>query len=212
MKSITLLFKVFLAVVICIAIVQISAVYLLRFMQPDLAPADLIVILSGSKERITYGCMVAAEQKTGNLMLINNSSEVLGKYAKRFDVPDSVAILDGAESRSSFEDIFHTVQTLKDGNFDSVILVSSDYHLPRTLFLLYAFNRAVGNELSIQYLATKKKADLVTRLQLLYNETVKLWGSTIEMGGCLITRQLPLDKDKLLQTRNWLKDILLFQV
>ena len=145
-------------------------------------------------------------------MLINNSSEVLGKYAKRFHVPESVAILPGAESRSSFEDIYHTLQTLKDGNFESVILVTSDYHLPRTLFLLYAFNRAVGNELSIQYLATEKKADLLTRLQLLYNETVKLWGSTIEMGGCLITRQLPLDKDKLLQTRNWLKDILLFQV
>lgn len=43
---------------ISIAAIQIVAVYLLRFMQPEMATADLVAILSGSKDLITSGCRI----------------------------------------------------------------------------------------------------------------------------------------------------------
>ena len=73
MNLLLTIIKYLLLVFITIAALQIGAVYLLRFLQPELTPADLVTIMSGSKDRITYGCRVAADTGVTHLMLINNS-------------------------------------------------------------------------------------------------------------------------------------------
>ena len=203
------LLKILLTVVLSIAVVQISAVYLLRFLQPELTPADLVSIMPGSKERINYGCMVAADPGAAHLMLTNNSPKALAKHAAKYDVPESVVLLPGGKSRSSFEDIHVTTQTAQDRNLKSVILVTSDYHLPRALFLMYAYNLSTGREVRVQYLATQKKTNPLDRLRLFYSEIVKFWGSIAEMSGYLLSGHLPLDSEKVLAIRNTLKKILL---
>ena len=208
MNLIRTVIKFLLLAFIAVAVLQIGAVYLLRSTEPDLAPADLISIMSGSRERIKNGCKVAAEQGRGNLMLINNTPQALEKYTVKFDVPDSVSLLSGGISRSSFEDIHIIVQTALDRNFKSVILVTSDYHLPRALFLMYAYNLSIGHKLRVQYMAPREKTSLRTRLWLLYSEVVKFWGSAAEMSGYLITGTLPLDSYTVMAVRNNLKKIL----
>ena len=196
-------------VFITIAALQIGAAYLLRFLQPELAPADLVAIMPSTKDRITYGCMVAANPGAAHLMLINNSPKALAKHAVKYGVPESVVLLPGGTSRSSFEDIHITVQTALDRNLKSVILVTSDYHLPRALFLMYAYNLSIGLLLRVQYMATQKQTSPLSRLQLFYSEIVKSWGRTVELGGYLLTKQLPLDSEKVLAMRNTLKKIFL---
>lgn len=203
------LIKFLLILVLIVGIIQIGAVYLLRLMQPDLKPADLVAIMPASKERIAAGCTIAATQSEGNLLLINNSHQALKKHAEKFNVPESVTLLSGSTSRSSFEDIHVIMQTAQERKLKSVILVTSDFHLPRALFLLYAYNWSTGKNLQIQYASIQGKRGPLARPLLLYSEIVKFWGSSAELGGFLFTNQLPLDSEKLLAVRNTLKKVLL---
>jgi hypothetical protein len=57
--------------------IQISAVYLLRVLQPDLTAADLVSIMPAAKERIAAGCMIAADPGAAHLILMNNSPKEL---------------------------------------------------------------------------------------------------------------------------------------
>ena len=142
--------KSLLLVFITIAALQIGAVYLLRFLQPELETADLVAIMPSSKDRIAKGCVAAANPGATHLMLINNSPQALAKHAAKYGVPEFVTMLPGGTSRLSFEGIHVTVQTALERNLRSVILVTSDFHLPRALFLMYACNLSIGRELRIQ--------------------------------------------------------------
>ena len=203
------LLKILLALFLFVGIVQISAVYLLRVSQPDLKPADLVSIMPASKERISAGCMIAADPGTAHLILMNSSPKALGKHAEKYNVPESVTLLPGSKSRSSFEDIHITMQTARERNLKSVILVTSDFHLPRALFLIYAYDWSTGQKLHIQYASIQDKRSPLARLLLYYSEIVKFWGSAAELGGFLVTNQLPLDSEKILAVRNSLKKMLL---
>jgi uncharacterized SAM-binding protein YcdF (DUF218 family) len=201
-----------LACIICIAILQIGAFFYLASRQKNLTSADLVVVLPGSSERISAGCRTAVETKTDNLMLINSSTKKLQNYAKKNNVPETVKLLAGGSSRSSFEDVYNTVQTIKNHHFTSIIVVTSDYHIPRILFLLYTHLAFSKKGVSIQFKSTQKQHKLNQILRLYYNEVVKLWGSSVEMGGYLVNNQLMLDSKRFLQIRTWLKSHLLFQV
>ena len=201
-----------LAFIICIAIIQIGAVFYLPNRNQDLTPADLVVILPGSSERIAAGCRAVAETKANNLMLINGSTKKLQNYAKKNNVPETVNLLAGGISRSSFEDIYNTVQTIKKHHSTSVIVVTSNYHIPRILFLLYTQLAFTKGNVSIQFKSTQKQQSLKQNLQLYCNEVVKLWGSSFEMSGYLVNNQLMLDSQKILQLRTWFKNHFLFQV
>ena len=172
-----------LACIICIAILQIGAVFYLSSKQQNFKSADLVVVMPGSSERITGGWQALAETKADNLMFINSSTKKLKKYAKKNNVPDTVNLLAGGKSRSSFEDVYNTVQTIKAHQFTSIIVVTSDYHIPRILFLLYTHLTFTKGGVSIQFKSTQKKHNLKQKIQLYYNEVVKLWGSSVEMGG-----------------------------
>lgn len=209
MNLLLAIIKFLLLVFITVAALQISTVYLLRFLQPELAPADLVSIMPSSKDRISKGCLAAANPGAAHLMLINNSPKALAKHAARCGVPESVVLVPGGTSRSSFEDIHVTVQTALDRNLKSVILVTSDFHLPRALFLMYAYNLSIGRELHIQYTTAWEQTGPLKRLRLFYSEIVKFWGSAAELGGYLLTGQLPLDSEKVMAIRNKLKKMLL---
>ena len=196
MKLLLTLLTILITVVPTVAVIQIGAVYLLRFMQPDLKRADLVAIMSGANDRISYGCMIAAAQGSGSLMLINSTPQQLKKHAIRNHVPSSVTLLPGGTSRSTFEDIHVTVQTARDRSVRSVILVTSDYLLPRALFLTYIHRLAVGQEMGVQYMAVPQETPPQKRFRLFYSEIVKFWGSVAEMSGYHITGRLPLDSEK----------------
>jgi len=207
MNILLAIIKSLLLVFITIAALQIGAVYLLRFLQPELEPADLVSIMPSSEDRIAKGCVAAANPGATHLMLINNLPKALAKHAAKYGVPESVVLLPGGKSRSSFEDIHVTLQTAQEWNLKSVILVTSDYHLPRALFLMYAYNFSIGRELRVQYMASQKKTSPLIRMQLFYSEIVKFWGSVAELSGYLLTTQLPLDSDKVMTFRNALKKV-----
>ena len=164
---------------VTIAALQIGAVYLLRLLQPALMPADLVAIMPCSNERIAKGCMAASNPGAAHLMLINNLPSALAKHAARYGVEESVT------------------------------LVTSDFHLPRALFLLYSYNFSTGRKLRLQYTAAREQTSPLKRVLLFYSEIVKFWESAAELGGYLLANQLPLDSDKVMAMRNKLKKMLL---
>ena len=212
MKLLPKAFLCSLAFIICIAILQIGAIFYLSSKKQNLTSADLVVVLPGSSKRISIGCKVAAETKSNHLMLINSSTKKLQNYAVKNNVPESVSLLAGGSSRSSFEDVYNTLQTIKKRHFTSIIIVTSDYHIPRILFLLYTHLAFTNEDVLLQFKSTQQQYSLDQKLQLYYNEVIKLWGSSVEMGGNLLNNKLMLDSKRILQIRNWFKSLLLFQV
>lgn len=87
MNLLLAIIKFLLLFFITIAALQISAVYLLRILQPELITADLVSIMPSSTDRITYGCMAAVDPGAAHLMLINNSPKALAKHAAKYGVP-----------------------------------------------------------------------------------------------------------------------------
>ena len=61
----------------------------------------------------------------------------------------------------------------------------------------------------IHYSAAREQTTPLKRLLFFYREIVKFWGSVAELGGYLLTAQLPLYSEKVMAVRNKLKKILL---
>jgi hypothetical protein len=102
-------------------------------------------------------------------------------------------------------------------NFDSVLLVTSSYHMPRSYLLSRLQLLGEGVEVIPVQVAgqvfSKSPLDwTVDQKKRVCNEMMELWGSLVEMFWYCLTKDLPeknLNHSKVL---SFIKDILLFEV
>ncbi|MFO7716926.1 hypothetical protein, partial [Desulfosarcina sp.] len=93
----------------------------------------------------------------------------------------------------------------------------SDYHMPRSFFLLKLTTLTAGCRIGMHKVDTLPVGPMtrqarITRLKLIYNEMVQLWGSLAE-GGMVVMG----GPDAWLRNRSpgvvrWLREVLLFDV
>lgn len=189
LKYIAILFS-FLCIV---AAIQIGATINFSNSKTKLVPADLVVVFPGEQHRIKTGIMVIKNDSVQRFMIISETQEDLQKLLSQNNVPASVNPLPGGKSRSTFEDVYQTVKTMKENQLNSVIVVSSSYHLPRALFLLKVYLTISGQDVHIQGYST----GLISRGNITFKqyriEVIKFWGSLVEMTGHCFTGKLMLD-------------------
>lgn len=141
-------------------------------------------------------------------MVVNTTDVHLREILQMNDAPEIINTLPGGISRSTFEDVYQTAKILKENKLDSVILVTSSYHLPRALFLLRAYLKFSGQEIRIQSFPVKDEKESHKKLMRYSNEAIKLWGSVIEMTGYYLTGQLLLDAPSLKKIQMVFKEYL----
>jgi uncharacterized SAM-binding protein YcdF (DUF218 family) len=173
----------------------------------------LIVIFPGDKKRISAGYALAKEGYATNLTVINHTSEQLQKMTVNHKDLQKVKMVTSGKGRSTFEDVYNTQQIINRHQYQSIILVTSSYHMPRSLFLLKASLLSSAPKVKVQYYPVKMATDLSTSMvmRLCYNEIAKLWGSTIEMVGYQLTHTLLMKNPKYLEAKKYIKARLLFQ-
>ena len=144
--------------------------------------SDAILIFMGAEKRIESGYELANQGMAPGIVL-SPATETLrrnsdSKYARK----DTIAHIPEDRATTTFENALYTSRIIEAHRYKSVILVTSDYHMPRSLALLQLF--LVGNNVRVQihqvHAAADAAAAKVTLLKLVYNEMVKLWGSLFE--------------------------------
>ncbi len=205
LQKITLFFLGFFLIA---AIVQIGAIYYLSRPGREVAPAELIVVFPGHRERIAAGCDLAAMRYGRKLMVISHTADTTSKSCSKHYQQDSskvVKTISGGKSRSTFEDVYNTIAAIEKYKITSVILVTSAYHLPRSAFLLKMSLALKGHKVTVQLHPVAETSLNSKKLQLYYNEFAKLIGSTAEMTGYFLTGHLMLDSPKFRKARTFLK-------
>ena len=99
----------------------------------------------------------------------------------------------------------------------SVLLVTNDFHMPRSYILLTL--QLMGSGVTIRpcpvevgRFGRNPLAWSSLQKKRVYNEMIELWGSLAEMGHYLVSWQLPEKGLKRNKAVAWLRSVLLFDV
>jgi len=100
----------------------------------------------------------------------------------KYTLKDTVAHIPEERATTTFENALYTFRIIESHHYKSVILVTSNYHMPRSLALLQLFLAGKDVRVNIHQVhgATDVVAVNATMLKLVYNEMVDFWGSLFE--------------------------------
>ena len=104
---------------------------------------DTIIVLTGAKGRIDAGLELLSKQHADSLFVsgvgANAALEDLSKYLVSFKEhqihPLKSSITLGHAASSTEENAKETLAWVQNNGFKNIILVTSDYHMPRSLYL-----------------------------------------------------------------------------
>lgn len=110
--------------------------------QAEPARADAIVVLTGGKGRLEYGLQLLAAHK-GRLMFVSGVHGKIGILdllrAMPKDIQASISVLDlasitlGRQAENTIGNAEETVRWINSNKITSIILVTANYHMPRSL-------------------------------------------------------------------------------
>lgn len=108
---------------------------------------DAIIVLTGAKGRIDTGIKLLSENKARHLFISgvgqNANLSDLSKYIDSFSEDDIHALEQkitlGHTATSTEENAVESMKWIKNNNYNSIILVTSNYHMLRSLFLFQRY-------------------------------------------------------------------------
>jgi len=135
---------------------------------------DGIVVLTGDQFRIAKGIELLKRNPSKKLLIsgVNkniNPEDIMKEFpnSKNFF---QCCIDIGKDAKNTFENIIETFEWMKSNEFTSIIIVTSDYHLPRVKLEI---NRFIDNQ-QIFYEAVKTdESDSILRLKKITLEYIK---------------------------------------
>ena len=148
---------------------------------------DAIVVFAGSNDRIRRGYRLAQSDVAPKLIVSPANRPLLGFYERCYGQPGDAAYIIEDQADTTFMNACHTAKLIDDHGFESVLLVTSDYHMPRSYFLLKLMTLTSGCRIGIHKVDTRYSSphawkDKVACAKMAYNEMVQLWGSLVECG------------------------------
>lgn len=144
--------------------------------------SDAVLVFMGSEKRVETGYRLVNQGLAPVLILSSVTAALRRCDDKKYALKSTVVNFPENRATSTFENALYTSRIIKSHGYKSVLLVTSDYHMPRSLILLKLF--LMGDDVEIHShevhdVARTATADAVLP-KLLYNEMVKFWGSLLE--------------------------------
>ncbi|OMD98688.1 hypothetical protein BSK54_22055 [Paenibacillus odorifer] len=179
-----------------------------RFLALSQTPknADVIIVLSGGYNRVETASDLFKKDYASFVVLsnVNGFAGSLGDMlttALSLEIPSDV-ILSENDAKSTYENAKLTLPILKDNNFSSAIVVSSDFHMRRVKF---NFDRVYKNSgIEITYIGVESGYNSKSwwsnkySRETTFDEYVKLAGNILGYNG-------PDAKKVLYQIKNWFR-------
>ncbi len=135
---------------------------------------DGIVVLTGDQFRIAKGIELL-KRNPNKKLLISGVNKNINPVDIMEEFPSSINFFQccidiGKDAKNTFENIIETFEWMKSNEFTSIIIVTSDYHLPRVKLEI---NRFIDNQ-QIFYEAVKTdESDSILRLKKITLEYIK---------------------------------------
>ncbi|MEK3984568.1 YdcF family protein [Paenibacillus sp. FSL K6-3166] len=177
----------------------------LNLSQP-LKEADTIIVLSGGQDRVEkalelYNAGYATYLILSNAKESTSSSGDMVQTALALGIPQD-AIYTENTAESTYQNAEFTLPIMKEHNFTSAIVVSSEFHMRRVKFLFDRVYKKSDIELTYVgsasgYNAKRWWSDRKSR-ETTFNEYIKLMGNTFGYNG-------PEAKSTLDQIKNWFR-------
>lgn len=106
--------------------------------QSLLKQSDAIVVLTGGRGRVDEGLRLLKGGRARLLILIgvNRRASLKDIFPAGLDRELSGRIVLEKESRNTYENALAIERILKDRGYDSIIIITSSYHMKRALFIL----------------------------------------------------------------------------
>lgn len=183
--------------------------------RPSSDKFDLIMVFPDTPERIAAGFKLAQDGYAPLFAISNAGLKSLEADARNYGRPTAVEFVTSPKSRSTFEDAFNTREIVRQHGVRSLQLVTSAWHMPRSYFLLKCLLSGTGVVVRTAPVEDPRTAPggrqaSILRAKLAVNETVKCWGSTLEMTWSLLTGRLLLDFPSCHKCSEFIKKKILF--
>jgi uncharacterized SAM-binding protein YcdF (DUF218 family) len=178
---------------------------------------DAIVVFAGSSNRIKRAYQLAGQGVAPSLIISPAGNRSICYYEKRFGKPGNATYILEERADTTFENALHCAELINANHLKSVLLITSDYHMPRSFFLLKLATLGIDCPIGIHKLDTRsaKNTNLsyqIKRMKLTYNEMTQLWGSLIEGGLYYMGGPNEWLKTRSSGVSRWLRKHLLFDV
>jgi len=190
------IFKLCLYLGLAIVLVLIvEGIYFYTIIQREhiVTKADAIIVFNGFRERVEAGYKLAGQGDAPNLVVTAADSYHLSGYNRRYGLSETVNVIKEDKARTTFENAFYAEKIIRENQFRSVILVTSRYHLPRSLFLFRAV--LLGRDITVQIHTPPADRERLWSSaggrRLIHREMIRFWGSLSELLYCKAAGGVP---------------------
>ena len=185
---------------------------------PPNLEVDAIVVFHGSTRRVQAGYEIAQSLDARFLIITPALESELAIFDKKYQLPPGIKHIGEPLARTTLENAVYSQRIIERHELRSILLVTSAYHMPRSLALMNLcllgnavdvkiYCAPVGVERNLMgYFKTTKG------LKTLYNEMVRSWGSLGEWAAFKVRGKLPEKNPKDIPVAKFLKSVLLFDV
>ena len=194
-----------------VLVLLIEAVYFYRIIQREntLAKADAIIVFNGFRERVDAGYKLTNLGYAPHLVISPADAPHLATYLGRYGLPESAKVIREDKARTTFENAYYTGEIIRKNRFRSIILVTSLYHLPRSLFLCRAL--LIGQDIQVQTYSPPANRDKLWVTsggrRLIHKEMIRFWGSLSELLYCKAAGGVPEKSLKEFGLVKWVRSL-----
>ena len=173
---------------ILITITFLQTIYTLYIFLEDnsLQPADAVIVFAGNLNRIETGYKIVNEGYADSLIVSPEVPENIAEYNKRFKLRQTTVTIIEDHATSTFENALYTGKLVEANNFRNVILVTSDYHMPRSYLIMRLLTSpGVRIQRYSTYQINESESSwrrLIQKWRLLVFEMVQFYGTLVQAG------------------------------
>jgi len=142
---------------------------------------DLLIVFQGAEARSRAAYHLMHRTQVSHFFVPGASRSVLQANDRRYGIPDAVLHIPSLQrTHSTCEDAFQASQVIRRLAPRQAVLITSGYHVPRSLFLLRLLTLGSGCRIQPMGVAGHEPDERMLRKNI--NEMIKLWGSLIQLA------------------------------
>jgi hypothetical protein len=200
-----------------VLIVESGWFYFVLQKVPESETADLIVVFGGAHARIAKGYGLANLELAPFMIVSPASAEGLKRFDKTYRLKSKYRYLIENRAETTFQNALLVAELVRGHEARSAILVTDDYHMPRSWFLLKLMLMGSGVavrpwQVKVGRFSRNPLAWPCLLKKRVYNEMVELWGSVTEMVHYSVSGRLPEKRLKSNKAISRVRSILLFDI
>jgi uncharacterized SAM-binding protein YcdF (DUF218 family) len=189
--------------------VTVSGHILLKLNTSPVEVVDIHILFKGDDSRISAFYHLLEQANAARFVIPGISDKTLVYWDKKYN-PSASPIATKTHTTSTFEDVVEADRIIRQYDFKTVLLATSDYHMARSWFLLRV--KTLGTNVKIHIAAIPEKSSPGLSAKRVYNESVKFWGSLAEYAYHQTTGRLLTENEPMSRFMENLRKVLLFEV